>query len=161
MKVVREGRLKQLSSRHRFYGAGLTGGMLFDQTVLARCLTLKVASVQSHDVYINRRTSGYLIPTDGFYTFVYLAEDCRAVSSLPLQTTERTQPLCTEWFMRNLKEAETETLVKITKEPVGIILEVVKQLLRYLFFLASELACEFSQPSRNQIMAFLHGSGPA
>lgn len=111
MKVVREGRLKQLSSRHRFYGAGLTG-------------------VQSHDVYINRRTSGYLIPMDGFYTFVYLAEDCRAVSSLPLQATERTQPLCTEWFMRNLKEAETETLVKFTKEPVGIILEVVKQLLR-------------------------------
>jgi len=145
MKVVREGRLKQLSSRHRFYGSGLTGGMLFDQTVLARCLTLEVASVQSHDVYINRRTSGYLIPMNGFYTFVYLAEDCRAVSSLPLQPTERTLPLCTEWFMRNLKEAETETLIKFTKEPVGIILEVVKQLLRYLVLSACELACDSSQ----------------
>lgn len=145
MKVVREGRLKQLSSRHRFYGSGLTGGMLFDQTVLARCLTLEVASVQSHDVYINRRTSGYLIPMNGFYTFVYLAEDCRVVSSLPLQSTERTQPLCTEWFMRNLKEAETETLIKFTKEPVGIILEVVKQLLRYLVLSTGELACDFSQ----------------
>ncbi|KDQ21182.1 hypothetical protein BOTBODRAFT_25607 [Botryobasidium botryosum FD-172 SS1] len=110
-RVVREGRLKHLSSRHRLYGSGL-------------------APSQKYDVYINRRVSGYLIPMNGSHTFLYFSEDCRAGSSLFLENHSRTDPTSTHWLLKTLKESEPKRLASFGDEPAGLILTILTKLLR-------------------------------
>jgi hypothetical protein len=114
--VLRQGRLKHLSSQHRLYGP-------LPYTQATEC-----------GVYINRRVSVYLVPNNGCHTFVYFSEDCRAVSSIPLRDHPRTDPISTEWFIGTLKETPPEIFLAYQKEPVGIILNILRRLMKYCTF---------------------------
>jgi len=137
-KVVREGRLKHLSSRHRLFLA--SGGP--GESIHLDEIAYRLQRTATRDVYINRRVSAYLIPgTNGRNTFIFFSEDCQAASSFPLSSNSRTDPISTEWFLRTLRETDKDILKKYTKEPVGVILRIVTKLLRHVVYLLRLTRC--------------------
>ena len=79
---------------------------------------------------MNRRISVYLVPKQDYYTFLFFSEDCSSTSTVRLDSHPSTDPVSTEWLLGKLKDTDPAQLVKFTKEPVGMILEVITQLLR-------------------------------
>jgi len=110
--VVREGRLKQLSSRHRLFGDRLKPGL-----------------TNTYDVYVNRRASLYLVPKGDHHTLLYFYEDCQSISSWPLERNKFTDPVSTEWVFNMLKEAAQSDRVHFAQEPVGLVLKILRRLL--------------------------------
>ena len=86
---------------------------------------------EKYEVYVNRRVSGYLVPHDKIHTLVYFSEDCPVISSIPLDSHVRTDPISTEWFIAALKSTEREMRKKWTQEPVGLMIKCVRKLLGY------------------------------
>ncbi|KAI0321402.1 hypothetical protein OF83DRAFT_311254 [Amylostereum chailletii] len=113
-RVVREGRLKQLSSRHRLFGNGSSLGN----------------GPVGYDAYINRRVTSYLVPMDGMHTFLFFSEDCQFASSFPLHKTVHSDPISTEWLLHELKQTDPALRAQYTEEPIGLILAIVTKLLK-------------------------------
>ena len=86
---------------------------------------------ERYEVYVNRRVSGYLVPHDNIHTLVYFSEDCPVISSVPLDSHARTDPISTEWFIAALKTTDREMRKKWTQEPVGLMVKCVRKLLGY------------------------------
>lgn len=168
--MVREGRLKHLSSRHRLFGgAGLQSGMIipFSHNRVIRytfwLLMQAGKKAKAYDIYVNRRVSAYLVPKDGTHTFVLFSEDCRAVSSFPLKmhaNVDSTDLLSTEWLLRMLKESDQTALINFAREPVRLILTSVTKLLGYgilinlLYYYFVKETCTYIGLGRTLVVTF-------
>lgn len=88
---------------------------------------------QGHDTYISRRVTAFLSPpneTRAVNTLLFFSEDCRAVSSSPLPHVQDSDPVSTEWFLRELRGTDGALRALYVKEPVGLILSIVMKLLK-------------------------------
>ena len=86
---------------------------------------------EGYEAYINRRVSGYLIPTNGMHTFIFLSEDCLSVSSFQMYPTRESHPISTEWFLKELKSMDLSYRKLYVEEPLGLVLDIMKELIRY------------------------------
>lgn len=88
-----------------------------------------MARIAKYEVYLNRRISGYFIPSEGCFTLLYFSEDCPAISTVPLLNNPNTSPLSTEWLINTLKGTDQAVLATYAQEPIGIMLKIVMGLL--------------------------------
>jgi hypothetical protein len=86
---------------------------------------------KTYNLYYNRRVSGYLVPMNGYHIFIYFCEDCYSISTLKIEPSACTESPSTEWFLEVLKELDPTSRKLFVKEPIELILELLRKLFRY------------------------------
>lgn len=122
--LLRDGRLKHLSSIHRFYGYEPSSGLL--------------------NLLVNRRMSGCLLEHQGLPVFICFREDCQHISSvkLDLQSSDRLGGAPHRTFYEVLQEVQTadqDTFKGLGEDPACLVAILQRELLHSWHDVANRL----------------------
>ncbi|KIM72370.1 hypothetical protein PILCRDRAFT_16193 [Piloderma croceum F 1598] len=122
---MRSGRLKQLSSLHRFYGDELASDGLFN-------------------LFANRRVSVYLLKHNDLPVFIHFREDCQHISSLQLKRdpADRIAGIFGKTFYEKLQAAlatDKDTYKGLGEDPICLVAMIQSELMLSWHHLAQRL----------------------
>ena len=143
---LRNGRLKQLSSIHRFYGDDPSREHRSIRLLgRKRNLSLNLFVAEGLlNLCVNRRVSVYLLKRDGIPFFIYFREDCEHIMSVQLNPDPSYHFRCDPHkllydVLQQTQAMETDTFERLAEDPFRLVAMIETQLMLTWHHLATRL----------------------